>query len=77
MNSTKDEEREELERLVDEYKRKGGKIQQVPTGTSSNGFAFHGHRSINGKQQLYLSKRPGFHTERIKLGKEENDKWAK
>jgi len=71
MNSGKDMERKELQEMVDEYLRNGGKIQQIPIGMTGDGIRFHGHKTTNNKVQLYAlsgkSKKSGFHRERIKL----------
>ena len=71
MNSGKDMERKELQEMVDEYLRNGGKIQQIPIGMTGDTARFHGYKTANNKVQLYgLSdkrKRTGFHKERIIL----------
>ena len=40
MKSNKEQEREELQRLVDEYLEDGNEIEQVPTGLSGGRAAF-------------------------------------
>ena len=71
MNSGKDMERKELQEMVDEYLRNGGKIQQIPIGVTGDIVRFHGHKTVNNKVQLYgfsnKRKKTGFHRERIKL----------
>jgi hypothetical protein len=70
MNTGKNEERKELQRLVDEYLESGGEIVQVPIGVSGNGFNFHGHRTLKGKAHLHSlsnKSKDGFHKHRIYL----------
>jgi|TARA_R110000744_G_scaffold122695_1_gene227722 hypothetical protein len=69
MKSNKEQEREELQRLVDEYLEDGNEIEQVPTGLSGGRAAFHGYKTANGKAQLYClsEKKAGFETQRITL----------
>ena len=68
MNSGKKEQQDELKRLVDEYLKNGGEIEQVPSGVSGNQFKFHGHRTFKGKAHLHnLSPKEGFAKHRIYL----------
>ena len=70
MNTGKNEERKELQRLVDEYLENGGEIVQVPTGVSGNGFNIHRHRTLKGKTHLHSlsnKSKEGFRKQRIYL----------
>ena len=45
---SKESDREELQKMVDEYLNGGGEIEQIPEGVSKDAF-----RTINNKKQLY------------------------
>jgi len=69
MNTEKDSERKELQRMVDQFLSKGGKIEQVPIGVSGNDHKYHGYRVIGGKTHLHglSQEKKGFRKERIFL----------
>ena len=50
---SKESDREELQRLLDEYLSSGGEIEQIPEGVSKDEF-----RTINNKKQLYSLGKP-------------------
>jgi|TARA_R110002020_G_scaffold150406_4_gene327097 hypothetical protein len=72
---SKKEQSDELEQMVQEFKKNGGKVEQVPEGVSAEYLRFNGHRTADGKVQLYnLSEsanknriESGFRRERIVL----------
>ena len=73
MGLDKEDVRDELQKMVDEYLKEGGKIEQVPVGVTSGGIRFHS--SIGGKSESKLyeqrnkkkNKKAGFHTHTILL----------
>ena len=50
---SKESDREELQKMVDEYLNGGGEIEQIPEGVSKDAF-----RTINNKKQLYSLGHP-------------------
>jgi len=50
---SKESDREELQKMVDEYLNGGGEIEQIPEGVSKDAF-----RTINNKKQLYSLGKP-------------------
>ena len=73
MGSDKQDVRDELKRMVDEYLKDGGKIEQIPVGVTGDGVRFHSSTGSKAKFKLYglsqknKKKKAGFHTQRIKL----------
>ena len=73
MGSDKEDVRDELQRIVDEYLKDGGKIEQVPAGVTSGGIRFHSSTGGKAKSKLYeqknknKNKKAGFHTHTILL----------
>ena len=53
MGSDKEDVRDELKRMVDEYLENGGEIQKIPEGVSKDMF-----KTINNKRQLYSLSQP-------------------
>ena len=73
MGSDKEDVRDELKRMVDEYLKDGGKIEQIPVGVTGDGVRFHSSTGSKAKSKLYeqrnknKNKKAGFHTHTILL----------
>ena len=73
MGLDKEDVRDELQKMVDEYLKEGGEIELVRVGVTSVGIRFHS--SIGGKSESKLyeqrnkkkNKKAGFHTHKILL----------
>ena len=72
---SKKDQSDELANMVDEFVKNGGEIEQIPSGISADYLRFNGHKTAEGKVQLYnLSEsanknriESGFRRERIVL----------
>tara|TARA_R100000988_G_scaffold57008_1_gene28483 strand:+ start:860 stop:1093 length:234 start_codon:yes stop_codon:yes gene_type:complete len=72
---SKKDQSDELANMVDDFVKNGGEIEQIPSGIGVGYLRFNGHKTAEGKVQLYnLSEsanknriESGFRRERIVL----------